>query len=126
VLSGGEPFGLADLGDDQHRGVVADPADLAQQLDALVGFGALVDLAGGGGDLAVEVTDQREQTVKPAAGAVWQRQGGEVVAASGAEQVGVLGQDPLSGHQRVHPVSGIPRMSRGLAQRLCNCDAACH
>ena len=49
VLGGREPFDLADLGDDQHRGVGADPADLAQQLDALVGFGALVDLAGGRG-----------------------------------------------------------------------------
>jgi hypothetical protein len=45
VLGGGEAFDLADLGDDQHRGVAADPADLAEQLDALVGFGALIDLA---------------------------------------------------------------------------------
>ena len=81
VLGGREPFDVADLGDDQHRGVVADPADLAEQLDALVGLSALVDLAGGGGDLAVEVADQREQAVEPSAGAVGQLQRGEELAA---------------------------------------------
>ena len=81
VLGGWEPVDVADLGDDQHRGVAADPADLAQQLDALVGLRALVDLAGGGGDLAVEVADQPEQAVEPPAGSVGQLEGGEELAA---------------------------------------------
>ena len=47
--------------------VAADPADLAQQLHALVAFSALGDLAGGLGDLAVEIADQRNQAVESAA-----------------------------------------------------------
>src|SRR5207248_7922416 len=37
---------LADLGDDQHRGVAPDAADLAKHVDALVDLGTSVDLAG--------------------------------------------------------------------------------
>ena len=47
--------------------VAADPADLAQRLHALVAFSALGDLAGGLGDLAVEIADQRNQAVESAA-----------------------------------------------------------
>ena len=104
MLGGRESFDLADLGDDQQRRVAADPADLAEQLDALVGFGALVDLAGGRGDLAVKVADQREQAVESSARPVGQLQRGEVFAAGCAEQVCVLGQDALAGQQRVHAV----------------------
>jgi hypothetical protein len=104
MLGGRKPFHVSDLGDDQHRRVAADPADLAQQLDALIGLGALVDLARGRGDLAVEVADQREQAVEPSTRRVGQLEAGEVLTAGGAEQVGVLGQDALLREQRVHAV----------------------
>jgi hypothetical protein len=54
---GREAVDVADFGDDQHRGVATDAADLGQHLDAIVGFGQLVDLAGGGFDLAVKVAE---------------------------------------------------------------------
>jgi uncharacterized membrane protein len=104
VLGGRESGDLADLSDDQHRGVGTDPAQLAEQLDPLVGSGALVDLPGGLGDLAVEVVDQRHQTVQPPARPVGQHQLSQVAAPRGAEQVGVLRQNPLTGQQGVHPV----------------------
>ena len=52
---GREAVDVADLGDDQHRGVATDPADLGQHVDAIVGFGLLLDLAGGGFDSAAKV-----------------------------------------------------------------------
>ena len=104
VPGGREAVDLADLGDHEHRGVAPDAADLAQHLDALVGLRARVDLAGGGGDLAVEVTDQRHQAVQAPARAVGQLQAGEELAAGFAEQVCVLWQDALAGQQRVHAV----------------------
>jgi hypothetical protein len=68
MSGGGEGPDLADFGDDQHRRVAPDAADLAQRVQALVGLSPRVDLAGGGGDLPVEVTDQRHQAVQPPAG----------------------------------------------------------
>ena len=55
MAGGGEAGDVADLGDDQQRGVAADAADLAEHVDAVVFVGALLDLAGRVGDLAMEV-----------------------------------------------------------------------
>ena len=104
MAGGGKALDVADFGDHEHRGVAPDTADLAEHRHALVGLGARVDLAGGGGDLAVEVSDQRHQAVQPPAGPLGQLQRGEELAACLAEQVGVLGQDALSRKQRVHAV----------------------
>jgi len=41
MAGGGEARHVADLGDDQHRGVAPDAADLAEHLDALVGLRAI-------------------------------------------------------------------------------------
>ena len=90
VAGGREAGDVADLGDDQQRGVAADAADLAEHVDAVVVAGALVDLAGGVGDLAVEVVDQRHQAVQPPPRRVAQLERGEELAAALAEQVGVL------------------------------------
>jgi hypothetical protein len=39
-VAGGRKAGdVADLGDDQHRGVAADAADLAEHVDAVIGLG---------------------------------------------------------------------------------------
>jgi len=64
VAGVGEALDLADLGDDQHRGVAANPADLRQDVDAVVGLRPLLNLDGRLGDLAVEVVDQRQQAVE--------------------------------------------------------------
>ena len=70
-MPGGREAGdVADLGDDQHRGVAPDPADLGQHVDAIISFRSLLDLLGGGLDLAVEVADQRHQAVQPPARSV--------------------------------------------------------
>ena len=99
-----EACDVADLGDDQHRRVAPNPADLTEHSDALVGLRASVDLAGGGGDLAVEVSDQRQQAVQPLARPVGQLERCEELLSAFAEQVGVLGQDAVAGQQRVHAV----------------------
>jgi hypothetical protein len=65
VPGGGKPSDVADLGDDQHRGVAADAVDLAQKRGALVSLGVAVDLAPGRVDFAVEVIEEREQAVQP-------------------------------------------------------------
>ena len=63
-MPGGREAGdVADLGDDQHRGVAPDAADLAQHVDAVIGLRSLLDLAGGRLDLAVKIADQRHQAV---------------------------------------------------------------
>ena len=82
---GGEPVDVADLGDDQHRGVAADAADLGEHVDAVVGLGALLDLGGRCVDLAVEVVDQRDQAVQPPARRLAQLQVGEELASALAE-----------------------------------------
>ena len=90
-------------------------------MHALVGLRARVDLAGGGGDLAVEVADQRHQAVQPPARALGQLQAGEELASGLAEQVGVLGQDALAGQQRVHAVldrGAHPGQHGAVAQQL--------
>src|SRR6266700_6269737 len=82
----GEALDLADLGDDQHRGVAANPADLRQDVDAVVGLGALLDFAGRVCDLAVEVVDQRQQAVQPSPRCFAQLQLVEEATATGAEE----------------------------------------
>jgi hypothetical protein len=101
---GWEPSDIADLGDHEHRGVAPDPADLAEHLHPLVGLGARVDLTGGRGDLAIKVTDQRQEAVQPPAGPVGQLEAREELLSALAEQVGVFLPDALSGQQRVDPV----------------------
>ena len=88
VASAGEAGDVADLGDDEHRGVAADAADLAEHVDAVVGLGALLDLGGRLVALAVEVVDQRDQAVEPPARRGAQLKLGQKLAAAFAEQVG--------------------------------------
>jgi hypothetical protein len=95
---------VADLGDDQHRGVAPDATDLGEHVDAVVGLGALVDLAGGLLDLAVKVADQRHQAVQAPPRRVAQLQAGEKLAAALAKQVRVLARDAVLGEDRVHTV----------------------
>jgi hypothetical protein len=73
---------VGDLGDDQPRGVAPDAADLAEHVDAVVGFGALLDLLGGVIDLAVEVVDERDQAVQPPPRRLAQFEVGEELAAA--------------------------------------------
>jgi hypothetical protein len=65
---------------------------------------ARASISRGGGDLAVEVTDQRHEAVQPPAGALGQLQASQEFASGLAEQGGVLWPDALSGQQRVHAV----------------------
>src|SRR5213596_1027944 len=58
-----EAFDLADLGNYEHGGVGADPAQLAEDVDARVVACESVDLTLREFDLAVEIADQAEQTV---------------------------------------------------------------
>ena len=73
--------------------LAADAEDLAQHANALVGSGASVDLAGGDGDLAVKVPDQRQQAVQPPAGCSGQFEAGEVLATSITQSPGRSGSD---------------------------------
>ena len=105
----------------EHRRVAADAADLAEHLHPLVGLGARVDLPGGGGDLAIKVTDQRQEAVQPPAGPVGQLEAREELLSALAEQVGVFLPDALSGQQRVHPVldrGAHPGQHGAVAQQL--------
>jgi hypothetical protein len=86
MAGGREPVDVADLGDDQHRGVAPNAADLGQHVDAIIGLGALLDLGGGRLDLAVEVADQRDHAVQPPARRVAQLESGEELAAAFAER----------------------------------------
>src|ERR1700684_375883 len=83
----GDPVDLADLGDDQHRGVAANTSNLGEDVDAVVGFRSLLDLLGGLGDLAVEVLDQRHQAVQAPAWSVAQLELDQELPAALAEQV---------------------------------------
>jgi hypothetical protein len=100
----GEARDVADLGDDQHRGVAPDAADLGEPVDAVIGLGALVNFAGGLLALAVKVADQRHQAVQATPRRVAQLQAGEKLAAALAKQVRVLTSDAMLGKDRVHPV----------------------
>jgi hypothetical protein len=72
-----------------------------------------------GGREAGDLADQRQQAVQPPLRPVGQRQGAQIAPAGGAEQIGVLGQDPLAGQQRVHPVldRGAQVHQRGAVAR---------
>jgi hypothetical protein len=104
MAGAGEAGDVADLGDDQHRRVAPDAADLGQHVDAIIGLGALLDLARGVGDLAVEVVDQGDQAVQAPARRLAQLERGEQFATTLAEQVGVLARDPVLGQDRVHAI----------------------
>ena len=88
----------------QHRGVGADPAQLAEHVDARVVAGERIDLAFRQLDLPVEVADQAEQAVESPARRLAQRELGEEATAAAAEEVGVLVLDALAGEQCVHAV----------------------
>src|SRR5437588_2318600 len=117
----GEALDLADLGDDQHRRVTADAADLSQDLDAIVSFGALIDLGAGRFELAVEVVDQRQQAIQTPAGRLAQLERLEKLAASLAEPVGTLAADAVLGEDRVDAVlerRAHPGQRDPVAQKL--------
>ena len=95
MAGAGKARDIADLGDDQHRGVAPDATDLSEHVDAIIGLGALVNLAGGLLDLAVKVADQRHQAVQAPPRRVAQLQAGEKLAAALAEEVGVLARDAV-------------------------------
>src|SRR4051794_12967021 len=102
VTGGAEAVDLADLGDHQHRGVGADPAQLAEHVDAGVVAGERVDLTLRQLDLTVEVADQAEQTVETPPCRLAQIELGEEVTPARPEEVGVLVLDPLTDKQSVH------------------------
>ena len=121
MTGGAEAFDLADLGDHQHRGVGADPAQLAEHLDAGVVAGERVDLTLRQLDLAIEVADQAEQTFETPACRLAQRQLGEERLSSFAEQIGVLVLDPLASEQGVHAVlqrRAHPRQHDPVAEQV--------
>ncbi len=101
MSSGREAVDVADLGDDQHRGVAPNAAELGQHGDAIIGLGLLLDLAGGLFDLAVKVADQRHQAVQPPPGRVTQRQRVEELTAAFASAT----------RRSPKPFSGSPRRS---------------
>ena len=87
MAGGWEAGDVADLGDHQHRGAAPDTTDLAEHLDSVIGLRALLDLGRGLLDLAVEIADQRDQALQPAAWRVAQLQCCEELATAFAEQV---------------------------------------
>jgi hypothetical protein len=121
-MAGGREAGdLADLGDDQHRRVAPDTADLGEHVDAVIGLGALLDLGRGLLDLAVEVADQRDQAVQSPSRRVAQLERDEEFAAAFAKQVGVLSGDAVLGEDRVHAVldrRAHPGQRRAVAKQL--------
>jgi hypothetical protein len=108
VTGGGKAAHVADLGDDQHRGVTADALDLAEQLDALIGSRLTVDLLAGGVDLAIEVLEQRQQAVEALPGRLAQLERRQELSASVAEQVCMLMDHAVADQDRVHPTGTTP------------------
>jgi CBS domain-containing protein len=68
VAGGGEAGDVADLGDDEEGDEGADAGDAGEDGDARVAPRARLDLPLHGGELAVEVGDEREQALEPPAG----------------------------------------------------------
>src|SRR5271166_326060 len=99
-----EAADLADLGDDQHRRVGANPADLAEHRDALVGLGARLDLPSRRRELAVEVIDQRKDALDSPAGRLAQLQASQELSPGAPEQVCVVVAHALARERRMHPV----------------------
>jgi hypothetical protein len=97
VTGTAEAFDLADLGDHEHRRVGADPAQLAEHVDARVVAGKRVDLSLRQLDLAVEVTDQAEQTVESPPRRLAEGKLAQERASARAEEVGMLALDPPDG-----------------------------
>jgi hypothetical protein len=86
---GGEAGDVADLGDDEEGDEETDAGDPGEDRNARVVLGAGADLPLDGRELAVEVSDQGEQALEPAAGALRQRQLVEEASPLRPEQLAV-------------------------------------
>ena len=121
-MPGGREAGdVADLGDDQHRGVAPDAADLAEHVtrSSALARASISRVVAVISRSKSQISDIRLSSRRREP--VGQLEAGEELAAAFAEQVGVLGQDPVAGQQRVHAVldrGAHPGQRRAVAQQL--------